>query len=75
MSTVFFESECFLRSRVENGLEKKISTRICGSKTVTVEASDRNGVKHTYTGENLLARAFCHELDRLDGVLFKAKLL
>ena len=44
-------------------------------KTVTVEAFDRNGVKHTYTGENLLARAFCHELDHLDGVLFKAKLL
>lgn len=43
---------------------------------VTVKAQDRNGVEFTMTGEALLARAFCHELDHLDGVLFidKAKI-
>lgn len=37
---------------------------------VTVEALDRKGNKVTYTGEGLLARAFCHELDHLEGKLF-----
>ena len=31
---------------------------------------NRNGEEVTYSGEGLLARAFCHELDHLDGVLF-----
>lgn len=35
---------------------------------VTVEALDRNGEKQRYTGEGLLAMAFCHELDHLDGL-------
>ena len=38
---------------------------------VTVEAMNRNGEIVRYTGEGLLARAFCHEIDHLDGVLFK----
>lgn len=37
---------------------------------VTVQAQDRNGETLTITGEGLLARAFCHELDHLDGVVF-----
>lgn len=37
---------------------------------VTVEALNRYGEKFTVTGEGLLARAFCHELDHLDGILF-----
>lgn len=37
---------------------------------VTVRALDRNGCEMEYTGEGLLARAFCHELDHLDGKLF-----
>lgn len=37
---------------------------------VTVEATDRNGNVYTVTGEDLLARAFCHELDHLDGKLY-----
>ncbi len=36
---------------------------------VTVRAFDRNGEVVDYTGEGLLARAFCHELDHLDGKL------
>ena len=37
---------------------------------VTVRAFDRHGNEFTITGEELLARAFCHEIDHLDGVLF-----
>ena len=37
---------------------------------VTVRAQDRNGKEFTMTGSALLARAFCHEIDHLDGVLF-----
>lgn len=42
---------------------------------VTVKAQDRFGKEYTATGEGLLARAFCHELDHLDGVLFKDKVI
>ena len=38
---------------------------------VTVKAFNRHGEEKTYEGEGLLARAFCHELDHLDGVIFK----
>ncbi len=37
---------------------------------VTVRAQNRYGEKITVTGEGLLARALCHEIDHLDGVLF-----
>lgn len=37
---------------------------------VTVRAFDRNGKAFTVSGEDLLARAFCHEIDHLDGILF-----
>lgn len=37
---------------------------------VTVKAIDRNGEPFTIRGEGLLARAFCHEIDHLDGVLY-----
>ena len=37
---------------------------------VTVRAQDRFGKEFTITGEGLRARAFCHEIDHLDGVLF-----
>ena len=38
--------------------------------TVTVRALDRHGNTVEYTGSDLLARAFCHELDHLDGKLY-----
>lgn len=41
-------------------------------KSVTVQAQDRDGNPITLTGEGLKARAFCHEVDHLDGVVFKA---
>ncbi|HUU12221.1 MAG TPA: peptide deformylase [Terriglobia bacterium] len=39
-------------------------------KRVTVRAQDLRGKEFTMTGEGLLARAFCHETDHLNGVLF-----
>lgn len=40
---------------------------------VTVEAFDRFGKKVNYIGKALKARAFCHEIDHLDGILFKSR--
>jgi peptide deformylase len=37
---------------------------------VTVRAQDVNGETFEMNGEGLLARAFCHEVDHLDGILF-----
>ncbi len=37
---------------------------------VTVRATNRHGELVDYTGSELLARAFCHELDHLDGKLY-----
>lgn len=39
---------------------------------VQVKAQDRNGKWQTYEAEGLKARAFCHEIDHLDGILFTA---
>jgi peptide deformylase len=36
----------------------------------TVRAQDLSGNEFTLTGDGLLARAFCHETDHLDGKLF-----
>ena len=41
---------------------------------VTVKAQDRNGKEFTIKGEGLKARAFCHEIDHLDGIIFKQKM-
>ena len=38
--------------------------------TVTVEATDRNGNRFTYTGTELMGRCLCHEYDHLDGILY-----
>ena len=37
---------------------------------VTVRAQNAAGEPWEMRGENLLARAFCHEIDHLDGILF-----
>ena len=37
---------------------------------VTVQAQDRAGETFTVTAEGYLARAFCHEIDHLNGVCF-----
>ncbi len=41
---------------------------------VKVQAQDRNGNAFEIEGEDLLARAFCHEIDHLEGVLFKDRM-
>ena len=38
---------------------------------VKVKAQDRNGDEFTLDGRELLAKAFCHEIDHLNGVVFK----
>ena len=36
----------------------------------TIKAQDRHGNEFTMDGEGLLAKAFCHECDHLEGILF-----
>ena len=40
---------------------------------VTVRAADRDGNVREITGEELLARALCHEIEHLDGHMFIEK--
>lgn len=42
---------------------------------VSVKAQDRNGKWQVFTGEGLKAKAFCHEFDHLDGVLFTSHIV
>lgn len=42
---------------------------------VKVKAFDRFGRRVRYHGKGLLARAFCHEIDHLNGILFEDKVL
>lgn len=42
---------------------------------VTVRAQDRNGNTFTVSGEGLKARAFCHEIDHLNGILYTQKVI
>ena len=42
---------------------------------VKVRFFDRNGEEYEVVGEGLLARALCHEIDHLDGVLFIDKVI
>ena len=41
---------------------------------MTVRAQDRKGKHFEITGEGLLARALCHEIDHLDGVIYVDKM-
>ena len=40
---------------------------------VQIKAQDRYGRRKTYVGTGLLARAFCHETDHLNGILYSDK--
>ncbi len=42
---------------------------------VTVTACDRYGNEFVITGVDLLARALCHEIDHLDGILYVDKVI
>ena len=41
---------------------------------VTVRAQNRYGENFTVSGEGLKARALCHEIDHLDGILYSDRL-
>lgn len=43
-----------------------LSVNVC-----KVKAQDRNGDFFEMEGEELLAKAFCHEIDHLNGIVFK----
>lgn len=43
--------------------------------SITVEAQDRKGEKHTYRIKGFLTVIFCHEIDHLDGILYTDKLI
>ncbi len=61
------ETECTAEACLSFPGEAGMVTR---PKRVTVQAQNRSGDLITVTGEDLLARALCHELDHLDGVVF-----
>ena len=42
---------------------------------VTVRGQNRHGEEVKYIGKALKARAFCHEIDHLDGILFKSRIV
>ena len=50
-----------------------ISGEVQRAAKVTVRALDREGREREYEGEGLLARAFQHEIDHLEGILFVDK--
>ena len=41
--------------------------------TVTIKAQNENGEEVTITGTDLTAKAICHELDHLEGILYTDK--
>ena len=64
-----------LREGVQKSLEGCLSLPgKCGiterPEHVIAEAYDRHGKKYTIDAHGLLAKAICHELDHLDGVLY-----
>ncbi len=42
---------------------------------VTIKGQNRKGEEVQYKGKALKARAFCHENDHLDGILFKSRVV
>ena len=52
----------------------EVTEKVVRPMKVTVEAQDENGAMRTLTGEGLLARAFCHETDHLNGGFFLDRL-
>ena len=58
-----YEEEACLSVPGESGMVRRPAR-------VKVEALDRDGNKVSYEGTELLARAFCHEIDHLDGILY-----
>lgn len=49
--------------------------KVARPEKVTVRAINRKGEECEYTGTGLLARAFCHEIDHLDGIIYVDKMI
>ena len=62
------EREGCLSVKGETGYVKRPSE-------VTVKAFDRYGNEFILTGVDMLARALCHEIDHLDGILYIDKII
>ena len=52
-----------------------ISGEVIRPQKVRIKAQNENGDYFEMEGTDLLARAFCHELDHLDGILFVDKIV
>lgn len=62
----------------QTGLEGCLSVKgkygtVTRANDVTVIAQDRYGKKHTYMVSGFTARAFQHEIDHLDGIVYTSK--
>jgi peptide deformylase len=53
----------------------RLSGEVSRPKKVRVRAQDRKGRFFEIEGEDLLARALCHEIDHLHGILFVDKVI
>lgn len=63
-----FETEGCLSLPGQSGVTKR-------PQKVKVRAQNRNGESYLITGEGLLARALCHEIDHLNGILYIDKVV
>lgn len=52
-----------------------VNGEVARPRKVRVKARDRNGKEFEIEGEDMLARAFCHEIDHLKGILFIDKVI
>ena len=71
----FINPEIIAQSGEQNGWEGCLSVRgkqgvVSRPMKVTLRDYDRQGEKHILKAKGFFARAICHELDHLDGVLY-----
>ena len=71
----FVNPEIIAQSGEQNGWEGCLSVRgkqgvVSRPMKVTLRYYDRQGEKHILKAKGFFARAICHELDHLDGVLY-----
>lgn len=71
----FVNPEIIAQSGEQNGWEGCLSVRgkqgvVSRPMKVTLRYYDRQGEKHVLKAKGFFARAICHELDHLDGVLY-----
>ena len=71
----FVNPEIIAQSGEQNGWEGCLSVRgkqgvVSRPMKVTLRNYDRQGEKHVLKAKGFFARAICHELDHLDGVLY-----